>query len=56
MTERQKVYGSKKQFISDHWNDIAAMRKRMSAAKVAKVYNGLISKYDLQYYEKIYTK
>jgi hypothetical protein len=56
MTPRQKVYGSKKKFISEHWNDISFMRKRMSAAKVAKVYGGLISKYNIQQYEKMYTK
>lgn len=56
MTERQKVYGRKKKFISEHWNDIVIMRKRMSAAKVAAVYCGIISKYNLQQYEKMYTK
>jgi len=56
MTERQAIYGKKKAFICEHWVDITTMRRRMSAAKVAAVYGGIISKYDIQQIEKIYTK
>ena len=56
MTHRAAIYGKKKKFIYEHLNDIIAMRRRMSAAKVASVYGGIISKFDIYEYEKIYTK
>ena len=56
MTERQKVYGIKKQFISEHWNDILVLRKRMSASKVANVYGGIITRKDIYNFERLVQK
>ena len=47
MTARQKVYGVKKEFIMSHEDDIKSLRRRMSARKVAAVFGGIISVWDI---------
>lgn len=47
MTARQKVYGVKKEFIMSHEDDIKSLRRRMSARKVADVFGGIISVWDI---------
>ena len=47
MTARQKVYGVKKEFITSHEDDIKSLRRRMSARKVAAVFGGIISVWDI---------
>lgn len=54
MQPRKAIYGKKKEFIASHIEDINALRKNMSAAKVAKVYSRIISKHDIYAYERLY--
>jgi len=53
MTTRKEIYGKKKAFILDHFDDILEMRKRMSARKVADVYGGVITMYDIYKVEQL---
>jgi hypothetical protein len=52
--KRADVYGQKKRFASDHAEDILAMRKRMSADKVADVYGGIITRHDVANLERLH--
>lgn len=54
MTHREK-YGTKKQFISDHFDDIQQLRKTKSLGDVVKIYGGCFSRQTLHNYEKIFT-
>ena len=49
---RADVYGIKKEFISSHYDDIVQMRKSMSARKVASIYGGIISIWDIYNVER----
>ena len=53
MTVRATVYGKKKAFIYEHEADILAMRRRMSARKVAAVYGGMITSRDIYNVENL---
>ena len=53
MINRSEVYGKKKAFIYEHEADIMAMRKRMSARKVAAVYGGMITERDIYNIENL---
>jgi len=50
---RKEVYGKKKEFILNHYDDISSMREKMSARQVANVYGGLITKDDIYKIETI---
>lgn len=51
---RSAVYGHKKEFTASHADDILAMRKRMSAEKVADVYGGIITRHDVANLERLH--
>ena len=53
MTPRKDIYGKKKEFIINHFDDIMTMRKRMSARKVSAIYAGIITQVDIYNMEKI---
>lgn len=53
MTLRASVYGKKKAFIYEHEADIVAMRRRMSARRVAAVYGGMITERDIYNIENL---
>lgn len=53
MTTRKEIYGKKKAFIVAHFDDIMEMRKRMSARKVASVYEGIITLDDIYKVERL---
>ncbi|HAT81197.1 MAG TPA: hypothetical protein DCS17_07375 [Flavobacterium sp.] len=47
---RKDIYGTKKQFIAEHFEDIQSLRKRMSAKQISVLYSGLISEWDVYEY------
>jgi len=53
-TGRSKIYGQKKKFTAEHADDIFAMRKRLSAEKVANVYCGIITRHDVANLERLH--
>lgn len=51
-TDFKKKYGCSKSFFFTHFDDIQHLRKRLSAAKVAKIYGGMIGKGSIYKYER----
>lgn len=53
MTHRAAIYGKKKAFIYEHEADILALRRRMSARKVAEIYCNIITSRDIYNVENL---
>ena len=49
---RAEVYGLKKEFVVSHYDDIQQLRKTLSARKVAEIFNGMISIWDIYNIER----
>jgi hypothetical protein len=53
---RKVIYGTKKNFIACHYEDIRQLRKRMSAKQISEFYGGIISLWDIYKIEKDFQK
>lgn len=53
---RKEIYGQKKEFIINHYDDIMHLLRRKSARQVSELYCGLITKWDIYAFQKISKK
>jgi hypothetical protein len=53
---RKEIYGQKKEFIINHYDDIMHLLRRKSARQVSELYGGLITKWDIYAFQKISKK